>query len=84
VVRGVTASRRSGRRCSPAGRRRATSTDCEDHGCGCGWTYEYEPGEPKGIRHPSPLIQLTATSEDQVDNIYRPLTAMIRMGPLAS
>lgn len=56
---------------------------CEDFGCSCGWSYEYLAGEPRGIRHPSPLIQLTATSEDQVDNIYRPLTAMIRMGPLA-
>jgi putative lipoic acid-binding regulatory protein len=27
-----------------------------------------------GARHPSPLIQLTATSEDQVDNVYKPLT----------
>jgi hypothetical protein len=35
-----------------------------------------------GIRHPSPLIQLTATSEDQVANVYRPLTAMIKLGPL--
>jgi hypothetical protein len=59
--------------------------DCKrDGGCPCGWYYEYEPGEPKGIRHPSPLIQLTATSEDQVDNVYRPLTAMIRMGPLSA
>lgn len=57
---------------------------CEDHGCDCGWTYAYEAGEPMGIRHPSPLIQLTATSEDQVDNVYRPLKAMIKMGPLAS
>lgn len=56
---------------------------CADHGCPCGWYYDYEPGEPKGIRHPSPLIQLTATSEDQVDNVYRPLTAMIRMGSLS-
>ena len=56
--------------------------DCAEQGCGCGWTFTYQAGEPKGIRHPSPLIQLTATSEDQVDNIYRPLTAMIRMGPL--
>jgi hypothetical protein len=39
---------------------------CSEHGCGCGWEYEYEPGEPMGIRHPSPLIQLTAISEDQV------------------
>ncbi len=56
--------------------------DCADHGCSCGWYFEYEPGEPKGIRHPSPLIQLTATSEDQVDNVYRPLNAMVRMGSL--
>jgi hypothetical protein len=55
---------------------------CEDHGCGCGWEYEYLPGEPMGVRHPSPLIQLTATSEDQVANVYRPLTAMIKLGPL--
>jgi len=56
--------------------------DCADSGCPCGWTFAYEPGEPKGLRHPSPLIQLTATSQDQVDNVYRPLTAMIHMGPL--
>ena len=55
---------------------------CDDHGCPCGWEYPYLPGEPKGIRHPSPLIQITATSEDQADNIYRPLRAMIRLGPL--
>lgn len=55
---------------------------CADNGCPCGWTFAYQPGEPMGIRHPSPLIQLTATSEDQVDNVYRPLTAMIRQGPL--
>lgn len=56
--------------------------DCEDNGCPCGWTYEYEPGQPMGMRHPSPLIQITATSEDQTDNIFRPLRAMIRLGPL--
>lgn len=56
--------------------------DCADFGCSCGWYWEYESGEPKGIRHPSPLIQLTATSEDQVANVYSPLTAMIRLGPL--
>lgn len=55
---------------------------CSDNGCPCGWEYEYLPGEPMGIRHPSPLIQLLATSEDQVMNIYRPLSAMIRLGPL--
>jgi hypothetical protein len=64
--------------------RRGEKYRCDDFGCGCGWTYSYLEGEPKGIRHPSPLIQLTATSEDQVDNVYRPLTAMIRMGPLGT
>jgi hypothetical protein len=53
-----------------------------DGGCPCGWYYDYEPGDPKGIRHPSPLIQLTATSQEQVDNVYRPLVAMIHLGPL--
>jgi hypothetical protein len=57
--------------------------DCRDHGCGCGWVYEYEPGEPMGMPWPTPLIQLTAKSEDQVvDNVYRPLQTMIRTGPL--
>lgn len=55
---------------------------CSDNGCGCGWEWAYNAGEPKGIRHPSPLIQLTATSEDQVDNILSPLKAMVRRGPL--
>ena len=35
---------------------------CSEHGCGCGWEYEYLPDEPMGIRHPSPLIQMTAIS----------------------
>ncbi|MEO6116002.1 MAG: hypothetical protein ABIP33_06420 [Pseudolysinimonas sp.] len=56
---------------------------CADCGCGCGWEYEYLAGEPMGIRHPSPLIQLTALSEDQVANVYRPLRAMISLGPLS-
>jgi len=56
--------------------------DCAEHGCSCGWGWDYESGEPKGMRHPSPLIQLTATSQEQVDNVYRPLTSMIHMGPL--
>lgn len=51
---------------------------CADHGCSCGWYFEYESGEPMGLRHPSPLIQALATSQDQVGNIWRPLTAMIR------
>lgn len=53
---------------------------CADHGCYCGWSYTYEPGEPMGMPWPTPLIQLLATSEDQVDNVYRPLQAMAR-GP---
>jgi hypothetical protein len=56
--------------------------DCRRFGCGCGWVYEYEPGEPMGRRWNKPLIQITATSEDQTDNVYRPLQAMIRNGPL--
>lgn len=55
---------------------------CSDHGCGCGWWYEYEPGEAMAVPWRTPLIQLLATSEDQVDNVYRPLQAMIRLGPL--
>lgn len=55
---------------------------CEDNGCPCGWTYPYRPGMPMGMRHPSPLIQITATNEDQTDNIFRPLRSMIRLGPL--
>ena len=56
--------------------------ECADNGCDCGWVYEYLEGEPRGMRHPSPLIQITANSEDQADNIYRPLRAMIQLGPL--
>ncbi|SFO59957.1 hypothetical protein [Amycolatopsis rubida] len=55
---------------------------CADHGCGCGWEYPYEQGEPMGMPWPTPLIQLLATSEDQVDNVYRPLQSMVRLGPL--
>lgn len=65
---------------------------CSDFGCPCGWgddagspgsdAFVFGAGEPMGIRHPSPLIQITATSEDQADNIYRPLRAMIQLGPL--
>lgn len=55
---------------------------CEDHGCGCGWEYAYDPGEPMGMPWSTPLIQLLATSEDQVDNVYRPLQAMAKSGPL--
>lgn len=55
---------------------------CEEHGCACGWVYPYLPGEPMGMRSASPLIQIMATSDDQVANIWRPLTGMIQLGPL--
>jgi hypothetical protein len=56
--------------------------DCRDHGCGCGWSYEYEAGEPMGMPWPTPLIQITAMSEEQTDNIYGALRPMIEYGPL--
>lgn len=55
---------------------------CADHGCDCGWEYPYEPGEPMGMRWPTPLIQITAFSEEQTDNIYGALRPMIDLGPL--
>ena len=57
--------------------------DCRDWGCGCGFEYEYEPGEPMGRPWSTPLIQITATSEDQTDNTYGALRPMIDLGPLA-
>lgn len=56
--------------------------DCSDWGCGCGWGYEYDAGEPMGRRWPTPLIQLLATASEQTDNVYRPLQAMARGGDL--
>ncbi|WP_431772192.1 hypothetical protein [Streptomyces cucumeris] len=56
---------------------------CSDHGCDCGWWYEYQPGEPMGAPWPTPLIQLLATSEDQVANVYRPLREMVKRGHLS-
>lgn len=59
--------------------------DCRDHGCRCGWVYEYEAGEPMGRpwARSSVWIQVTATSEDQTDNVYRVLRPMIDQGPLS-
>jgi hypothetical protein len=57
--------------------------DCRDWGCGCGWSYEYAPGEPMGMPWPTPLIQVTAFSEDNTDNVYKALRPMIDHGPLA-
>lgn len=56
--------------------------DCRDFGCGCGWSYTYEAGEPMGRPWSTPLIQITATSEDQTDNTYDALRPMIELGPL--
>jgi hypothetical protein len=55
---------------------------CAEHGCRCGWEYAYEPGEPMGFAWPTPLIQITAVSEDQTDNAYDALRPMIDLGPL--
>ena len=55
---------------------------CVDHGCPCGWSYPYMVGEPMGGRHPSPLIQIMANSEDQVENTFGPLRTMVKIGPL--
>lgn len=63
---------------------------CADHGCLCGWgdlrsdfePYVFSAGEPLGRTWSTPLIQLLATSEDQTDNVFRPLQAMVRYGPL--
>ncbi len=56
---------------------------CSDHGCGCGWEYPYEPGEPMGMARPTPWIQIIAVSEKGTDNIYKALRPMIELGPLA-
>ena len=56
--------------------------DCREHGCRCGFVYQYEVGEPMGMPWPTPLIQITAISEEQTDNIYGALRPMIEYGPL--
>lgn len=56
---------------------------CREMGCGCGWSYAYEPGEPKGMRWPTALIQVTAVSEDATANTYQALRPMIELGPLS-
>lgn len=57
---------------------------CSDHGCHCGWEYQYSAGEPMAKPWPTPLIQLTAVSEDQVANTFDALKPMVLGGPLAS
>lgn len=58
--------------------------DCRDFGCSCGWGYEYVVGEPMGKPWVSPLIQITATTEDQTANTYDALRPMIELGSLAN
>lgn len=56
---------------------------CSDHGCPCGWVYTYLDGEAMGHPWPTPLIQVTAYSEEQTDNVYGALRPMIDEGPLS-
>lgn len=55
---------------------------CAEHGCRCGWEYPYDIDEPRGMAWPSPLIQITAFSEDSTENTYDALRPMIDDGPL--
>jgi hypothetical protein len=79
----IVAAEGSARCCSRAGRRRTTGTRAPSTAARAAGSTRTSSGEPRGMAWPTPLIQLTATSEDQVDNVYRPLKAMIRNGPLA-
>lgn len=56
---------------------------CEDNGCGCGWGYEYQPGEAMGMVRRKSLLGLLAYAETQTQNVYEPLQTMIHSGPLA-
>jgi hypothetical protein len=56
---------------------------CSDNGCPCGWVYAFQAGDPKGRPWSTPLIQITAASEDQTDNVWRQLVPMITLGRLA-
>ena len=56
---------------------------CEDHGCGCGWEYEYQPGEAMGVPRRKSLLGLLAYAESQTANVYEPLQTMIHSGPLS-
>jgi hypothetical protein len=56
---------------------------CSDHGCGCGWAYEYAAGEAMGTVRRKSLLGLLAYAESQTNNVYEPLQTMIHSGPLA-
>lgn len=55
---------------------------CSDHGCGCGWEYEYLPGEAMGSPRRKVLFALLAFAEDQTKNVYEPMQTMVETGPL--
>lgn len=55
---------------------------CQDHGCACGWEYEYQPGEAMGAPRRKSLLGLLAYAESQTANVYEPLQTMIHSGPL--
>ena len=55
---------------------------CVDHGCGCGWEYEYLPGEAMGRPRSKATLGLFAYAESQTNNVYEPLQTMIHSGPL--
>lgn len=57
--------------------------ECAEHGCFCGFVHVYDEGDPMGRPWSTPLIQITATSEDQTANTYDALRPMIELGPLA-
>lgn len=56
---------------------------CEDHGCGCGWEYQYRRDEAMGIPRRKSLLGLLALAETQTANVYEPLQTMIHNGPLS-
>ncbi|VDG77339.1 Phage terminase-like protein, large subunit [Actinobaculum suis] len=63
--------------------RSGDSYRCSDYGCGCGFEYVYEAGEPMGRPRPKNLIQLMANSQDQVDNVFDAVYDMAAFGPLS-
>jgi hypothetical protein len=56
-------------------------TDPEGPVLFAGWDAK---GEPVGRPWATPWVQVTASSEDQTDNVWRALVPMIELGPLAA
>lgn len=46
------------------------------------WGFQYREGDPIGRGWPTPLIQITAVSEAQTENVWRALVPMIEKGNL--